>query len=184
LVITVRRQSIDQADFVSASLSSQGRREFTYGYFEARIRVPSTMGIWPAWWLEGSDSGGSWPRHGEVDIMEQIDTNDGNRFAVRGGPNQWAQTEYSHLPVRDPTAWHIYAARLSPDGIDFYLDGARQLTVVKSDLSDGEYWPFGDVPQFLRLNVAYGGDLPAGPDPTSVLPASMYVDYVRVFGWN
>ena len=42
-----------------------------YGRFEARIRLPYGKGLWPAFWLLGSniDQVG-WPQCGEIDIME------------------------------------------------------------------------------------------------------------------
>lgn len=46
--------------------NSQPKEEFRYGYFEARIKVSSGKGIWPAFWLLPSNH--NWPP--EIDIME------------------------------------------------------------------------------------------------------------------
>src|SRR5580658_4615600 len=43
-----------------------------YGRIEARIKLTAGSGLWPAFWMLGSDllSGTAWPACGEVDIME------------------------------------------------------------------------------------------------------------------
>ena len=60
-------------DYTSARLITKNKFTATYGRFEARIKLPYGQGIWPAFWLLGSniDSVG-WPQCGEVDIMENI----------------------------------------------------------------------------------------------------------------
>jgi len=161
-----------QPDYTSGSLTSQGRREFQYGYFEARIRTDSTMGIWPAWWLEGST--GDWPEHGEIDILERVDNDRGTSFSVHGGLPLWTRAAYAPEQL---TGWHTYAARVSPGQVDFYLDGELRHSVSKGGLN----WPFDKGRLFMRLNLAFGGTWPDGPDSTTALPASMEIDYVRVY---
>ena len=37
---------------------------------------------------------------------------------------------------------------------------------------------------FLRLNLAVGGSFPGSPDAATGLPASMVVDWVKVYQWR
>ena len=71
LAITARRESFGGQPFTSARMTTQGLFNQAYGRFEARIKMPWGPGIWPAFWLLGSniDQVG-WPQCGEIDIME------------------------------------------------------------------------------------------------------------------
>ena len=71
LLITARRESYMGRQYTSGRITTAGKREFTYGRYEARIRAPIGQGIWPAFWLLGANiTTVSWPRSGEIDIFE------------------------------------------------------------------------------------------------------------------
>lgn len=110
-------------------------------------------------------------------MMEQINSDKGTNTTVHGGTG-WSDYKYTASPPRDG-AWHVYAAKISTGRVDFYLDGVVIQTVLASQ-HPGQ-WPFDTVRQFLRLNVAMGGDWPGSPNGSAVLPAAMTVDYVRVW---
>ncbi|HYJ91029.1 MAG TPA: glycoside hydrolase family 16 protein, partial [Pyrinomonadaceae bacterium] len=62
-----------QCKYTSARLTTKGKFDIKYGRFEARIKIPRGQGVWPAFWLLGSDiSTVGWPQCGEIDIMENI----------------------------------------------------------------------------------------------------------------
>ena len=59
--------------YTSARLKTLGRFEPTYGRMEARIKIPSGQGMWPAFWMLGANAASvGWPQCGEIDIMENI----------------------------------------------------------------------------------------------------------------
>src|SRR5438552_1554566 len=59
--------------YTSARLKTQGKFTTTYGKIEARMRIPYGQGLWPAFWMLGSDIDPvGWPGCGEIDIMENI----------------------------------------------------------------------------------------------------------------
>ncbi len=71
LLITAREESFEGAQYTSARLLTKDLFEQKYGRFEARIRLPSGQGIWPAFWMLGADiDQNPWPAAGEIDIME------------------------------------------------------------------------------------------------------------------
>ena len=73
LVISVRAERQHGRKYTSARLKTLGRFAQAYGHFEARIRIPQGQGIWPAFWLLGSDMDAvGWPQCGEIDVMENI----------------------------------------------------------------------------------------------------------------
>ena len=74
LIRPVKTAHDGQASYTSGRISTQGKREFTYGLFEARLKVPKGKGFLPAFWLMTADEDayGQWPVCGEIDIMEVL----------------------------------------------------------------------------------------------------------------
>ena len=71
LHITARRESYMGAGYTSARINTQGKFTQRYGRFEARIQLPWGQGMWPAFWMLGSNIDDvGWPHCGEIDIME------------------------------------------------------------------------------------------------------------------
>ncbi len=59
--------------YSSTRLISRDKKFFQYGRIEARIKLPQTQGIWPAFWGLGNSFGQvGWPQCGEIDIMEHV----------------------------------------------------------------------------------------------------------------
>jgi beta-glucanase (GH16 family) len=183
LVIEARQEKYEDSYYTSARLKTQGLQSFQYGRIEARIKVPSGDGLWPAFWMLGSSfDGTNWPDCGEIDIMEYvgrepdliIGTLHGPGYSGAVGMSQWNRQEYA---IADD--FHTYAIEWKADQIDWYYDGEKYHTVTPDDLS-GREWVF-DQPFFIILNLAVGGTLggPIGLD--TVFPAQYYVDYVRVY---
>ena len=70
LVITAKKTA---DNYTSTRMTTKGKREFKYGYFESRAKLPIGKGIWPAFWmLPADDKYGGWPRSGEIDIMGRL----------------------------------------------------------------------------------------------------------------
>ena len=160
----------------SARLITRGSFAFTYGLVEARIRVPAGGGLWPAFWMLGTDIDEvGWPACGEIDVMEVVSptvvhgTVHGPGFAGVGlgvGASHFAGVALSD-------DFHVYGVRWEPSRITWLLDGSPYFSVSPSDLPA---WPF-DHPFYLLLNLAVGGRWAQGAPS---LPAAMVVDWVRV----
>jgi beta-glucanase (GH16 family) len=174
LRITVRKESFGGAAYTSALLWTQNKFTFTTGCLEARIKTPVGSGLWPAFWTLGV---GTWPTHGEVDVMEEVNSDQLTTSNLHGGPTHWSNYK-GYAATR--SAWHIYKACLSTTQVTWYLDGALKHTYLKTQMPAGQTWPFGTTPQYILLNVAMGGSFPGTPNGTATLPATMLVDYVRV----
>jgi beta-glucanase (GH16 family) len=172
--------------FTSARLLTQGRFEFTYGRVEARLKIPFGQGIWPAFWMLGSDiSSVGWPECGEIDIMENIGREPGVVHGTLHGPGFYGADGLSSsytLPNGAAFAddFHVYAVEWETNEIRFYVDGTLYNTVRKSQFPNSYRWVF-DHPFFILLNVAVGGNWPGYPDASTTFPQSMLVDYVRVY---
>jgi beta-glucanase (GH16 family) len=185
LRILALKESYEGFNYTAALLSTKNSINWRYGRMEARIKLPGTNGFVPAFWMMPvDDQYGWWPLSGEIDIMEHP-TNSvdkigcGVHFGVYGsttGP------EPRNALIRVPdaeTAFHVYAIEWTPDKIDFYIDNNKHLT-FNNDHGGFLTWPFNQ-PFYIILDVAVGGSWVGNPDASTVFPAVMEVDYVRVY---
>ncbi|MBQ9678967.1 MAG: family 16 glycosylhydrolase [Prevotella sp.] len=171
------------------SIRMNTNQGWTYGYFEARIKLPKGKGTWPAFWMlpyNNDWAANPWPGCGEIDIMEEVGV-DPNVIVCTlhaDGHNHSNNTQGAwSRSLRVPTAeseYHIYALEWTADRIRTYVDG--QLVLDKENPGTGKSdWPY-DVPFNLKLNLAWGGNWGgmSGTDE-SALPCTLKIDYVRVY---
>ncbi|WP_299887207.1 glycoside hydrolase family 16 protein [uncultured Lacinutrix sp.] len=183
LLITANREDFNGSLYTSARITTQGLFEQAYGRFEARIKVPSGKGIWPAFWLLGNDCETNiWPQCGEIDIMEFLGDNPTTIFGSVHGPGysagQAVTKSYTLENDRYDTGFHVFGIEWSPESINYYVDDALYQTITPADVP-GE-WVF-DSKFYIILNVAVGGNFPGAPNDETTFPQSMLVDYVRVY---
>jgi beta-glucanase (GH16 family) len=183
LVIEAHREKFGKNDYTSARIKTAGLFDRTYGRFEARIKIPKGQGIWPAFWMLGADIAKvSWPRSGEIDIMENIGKEPSLVHGTLHGPGYNGANGLGK-PVALASGnyaddFHLYAVEWERGEIRWYRDSILYHT-ARPELVKGD-WVF-DHPFFILLNLAVGGDWPGNPDATTTLPQQMLVDYVRVY---
>ena len=178
LVITARKQSVGGMPYTSARLKTQGLKQFTFGRMEARIKTPLGQGLWPAFWMLGANIGSvGWPYCGEIDIMEQVNADSRCYGTAHWDSNGHAQ--YGQNVATSPNAYHVYSVEWTPDYIRWFVDGAKynEMTITNGTGGTEEF----QRPFFLLLNLAVAGDWPGQTVDESKLPATMNVDYVRVY---
>lgn len=192
LVITAQRETYTGAegttrDYTSARLKTQNLFSQAYGRFEARIKIPAGQGMWPAFWMLGSDiTTIGWPKCGEVDIMENIGKQPSVIYGSLHGPSSISRTSTEFgtfkLPAGENFAddFHVYAIEWEPGTVRFYVDSNLYGTFEKASWPANGTWAF-DHPFFIILNVAVGGDWPGPPDSSTSFPQEMLVDYVRIY---
>ena len=190
LVIVARKNHLGHA-YTSARLRTKNKQDFLYGRIEARIKVPSTKGIWPAFWMLPSDwEYGGWPISGEIDIMESINTAMTIYGAIHfGNPYDSIGDSYAD-GTNFSDDFHIYRLDWEQDVMRWYVDdvntpGTSYLTQwytgwYSSGAPGNNYAPF-DKRFHILLNVAVGGNWPGYPDGSSVFPQQMVVDWIRVY---
>ena len=182
LIIRAERNG---STYTSARLKTQGLFAARFGTIEARIRLPFGQGIWPAFWMLGSNiTSAGWPACGEIDIMEHIGREPSINHGSAHGPGYSGGNSLTGLyalpgGARFADDFHVFAIQWVPGSIEFLVDGSVYKTVTTASLPAGAPWPF-DNPFFLILNVAVGGRWPGSPDATTQCPQDMMVDYVRV----
>ena len=191
LVITAMKENYTGADgtqreYTSARLETAGHFQQEYGRYEARIKIPKGQGIWPAFWMLGSDIGTvGWPACGEIDIVENVGFEPSKVHGSMHGPQYsgdnpltGAYTLPHHVAFSD--AFHVFAVEWEPQVVRFYVDNIRYETQTIDSIPSHKHWAF-DHPFFVLLNVAVGGQWPGNPDASTSFPTSMLVDYVRVY---
>jgi beta-glucanase (GH16 family) len=172
--------------YTSARLKTQGLYSVTYGKIEMRARIPFGQGLWPAFWMLGSDIDSvGWPHCGEIDIMENIGKEPSTVHGTVHGPGYSGGNGIGApflLPdgQRFADGFHTFAVVWGPESVDFLVDNTPYKTVATADLPPGAQWVFTH-PFFLILNVAVGGNWPGYPDATTQFPQQMVVDYIRVY---
>ena len=191
LHILVQEEQMGGKNYTSARLRTKNAADFTYGRFEARIRLPEGTGAWPAFWmLPTNDVYGTWAASGEIDIVEAQDRGAPDQIiqALHYG-GQWPNNTstvnyYSQGKGRSKTifsdAYHVFAIEWDPTEIRWYVDGAQTYAFSNWYSEGGPYPAPFDQNFHMLLNIAVGGAAPA-PDANTVFPMVMSVDYVRVY---
>ena len=175
--------------YTSARPVTRGKLNMLYGRMTARIKFPSGQGIWPAFWMLGSNYPQiGWPKCGEIDLMEIVNT--GTEYHVTlhgpqgdsdyyGGVEKSGQVVGTSGPIPDLTGdFHNYWVNWQPNSITIGVDDAPLGTFTPSSLPPGAQWVF-DRPMYALLNIAVGGHWPGPPDASTRFPATMLVDWFR-----
>jgi beta-glucanase (GH16 family) len=180
LVIEARKESREGRQYTSARIKTEGKKTFTYGRFEGRMKLPYGQGMWPAFWMLG---GNSWPNNGEIDIMENLGREPSISHGTIHGPGYSGADGPTALYTLPNGAvfsddFHVFAIEWEANAIRWYVDGNLFSTKTPSDIG-GNNWVF-DHGFFFILNLAVGGEWPGNPDETTVFPQHFVIDYVHV----
>lgn len=183
LKITAVQESFEGASFTSARITTKGNFEQKHGRFEARIKLPWGQGLWPAFWLLGSNIDEvSWPNCGEIDIMEYRGQNPTIMLGSVHGPGysggESVGKEYDLVNDRFDTDFHVFGIEWGTNYINYYIDDVLFNQITPNDVNGD--WVFNQ-PFFIIMNLAVGGNFVGPPNENTVFPQTMMVDYLRVY---
>jgi len=208
LHIKAIKESIHNCGYTSARMKTRKRDGSAlfnqcYGKFEFRAKLPTGKGVWPAlWMLPQSDKYGTWPSSGEIDVLEARGQEPNKILGTLHFGSRWPANAHKEnnllLPNNGTIAdFHTYAIEWEPGEIRWLLDGkqfaaqsfwwssskvAANKGLQPTKEEDLNAWPAPfDQPFYLVMNVAVGGKFLGNPDNTTLFPAEMLVDYVRVY---
>ncbi len=187
------RRNRQFADYTSASLNTRGAKEFQYGRFEIRAKIPTAKGAWPAIWTLGKEM--EWPSNGEIDMMEYYQIDNQPHILANtawGSQNRWkavwnsAKIPLSDFLEKDPEwaeKYHVWRMDWDEEAIRLYVDGQVVNETLLKNTQNGSLGNYANPfrqPHYLLLNLAIGGDN-GGKIDESAFPINYLVDYVRVY---
>ena len=177
--------------YTSGRISTQNKRDFTYGVFEARLKVPEGKGFLPAFWLMATDENiyGQWPRCGEIDIMEVHGSDTRTTYGTihYGNPHRQSQATRTLRNGTFADSFHTFAVKWEPGEISWYVDGflihsENEWYSITEGQGEITYPAPFDQPFYIILNLAVGGSWVGYPDRTTDFKNARYeVDYVKVW---
>ena len=171
--------------YTSAKLTTRGKMSAAPGRVEARIKLPAGQGLWPAFWMLGNGFPSvSWPACGELDIMENKGSAPSAVSSAIHGPGYSGNTPFALTNTLGSGSFadgfHTFGVEWNADAVYFSVDSVIHYGVGRADLQR-----FGnsilDRPYFVILNLAVGGNFDGDPRSDAIFPATMLVDWVRVY---
>ena len=193
----------------SGKVRTIGKHAWRYGRIEVRAKVPAGQGTWPAvWMMPDQPAYGSWPRSGEIDILEAVNigakckTCEGGRgenrtisalhFGDFAPQNLYVDGRAALPDLALPSDdFHIYAVEWGEGLIRFMVDDRVHLTVTADQWKTASPRARGrsaapfDQPFYLMANLAVGGRLSEENNAKGVaassFPAQFAIDWIRVY---
>lgn len=171
-------------EMISGAIESSDKMYFTYGRVEGRLRTTPHVGNFPAFWLMPQDNSAGWPNAGEIDIWEQIDTENKTYHTVHTHcthdlhlalPNSGS----THTNAAD---YHVITLDWTPTLLTWYVDGTKAFSYAKTKLSfllEKGQWPY-DKPFYLILNQSVGNGSWAKNCDVNFEYETLF-DYVRLY---
>ena len=181
LVLEARKEAYGGMQYTSGRITTQNKASWQYGRMEARMKIPTGKGTWPAFWMLGNSIATvGWPAGGEIDIMEHV-----NSEAYVHGTIHWSNQDNAYSNYGgysgnlDFSQYHLYAVEWDASTIRWYVNGAKyhEVNIAGGINGTSEF----HAPFFLLFNLAVGGNWPGAPDASTPFPNRMHVDYVRVY---
>ena len=167
--------------YFSGKINSKDKVEFQYGEIEMRAKLAEGEGLWPAFWMLGSDiAEEGWPASGEIDIMEYVGREPNTLYTSLHYPAHHGATASTKKTFLEDIeeGYHTYKARWTEDEISFFYDGDKIFTFLPEAYDDNHY-PY-KKPFYILVNMAIGGNF-GGPEvDDSIFPAKYYIDYIKV----
>ncbi|MCC5843061.1 MAG: glycoside hydrolase family 16 protein [Verrucomicrobia bacterium] len=174
-------------EFTSGLIQSYDKFAQRYGYFEARMKLPTARGLWPAFWLmpdRGAESGlNIWRRRDtgvgamEIDIMEHLTEWGPGRMNAAAhwdgygaSHKHWGTTHVFYGPT--PDGWHTFGLLWEPGKLTWFIDGKKVVEWENERISN--------VAGYIKLNTQMGGWATSDVDVDS-LPDFFNVDWIRVW---
>ena len=157
------------------------RQAFRYGKISFELKIPKTLGTWPALWMLGEEirTKHNWPACGEIDLMEAVGRMQNKVHISLHSKN------FNHVLGNHPThvlslaekEFHEFIFTWNHQGIKAEIDGqSYDLFTKTSDNHDD--WPF-DQPHFFIINLAIGGFFGGEVDPL-FKEDEMIVKYLKI----
>ena len=172
-------RSTDDVDMLTGGINSSQKFAFRYGRVECRALVNPFVGNFPAIWMMPKTAL-AWPKGGEIDIFEQINTEQKAYSTVHSA---WTKSHpdetHSGNVNLSMDRYHVYALEWEKDVLTFFADG-KQVYQYKKQNDSQEQWPFDTSDFYLILNQSVG-DGAWAKMPDVMHTYEMRIDWIRVY---
>jgi len=197
-------EMVSQQNFLSGVIASHGKFAQKYGYFEARIKIPSHVGSFPAFWLFHERRAWEGTQRTEIDVMENLGHAPHyiyNSFHFFKNVNEYYGGDanfikpYPSGQVFTGTDFskdfHVYAVEWTPNKIVWLIDGVKVSELEHPEVNYEEL--------YVKINMAMGGNwtnfpanagglgrsaserFPNWDDLNNFNNPSLEIDYVRAY---
>lgn len=175
--------------YTSARLNTANKKTWRYGKIEARIKLPEGNGLWPAFWMLGSnidENGGDtpWPETGEIDIIELYGSKSSSvveaniHYSDKNNNHKMMGAVKYELKTGDfSNSYNNFSIEWNKESINWFVNNEQYASV---SIIGPEFTEF-HKDFFILFNVAVGGKYAGRPDESTIFPQKMYVDWVRVY---
>lgn len=173
--------------FFSGAIETAGVFEQAHGLYEVKFKCENTSGLWYAFWLLGDNDdkhiGNGAKDAAEIDIWELVpkEPNDGpNHFKTTIHWDGYGAAHKSKSsPLYSPNddfynVWHVAQFVWGKDSYKLFLDG-----VLLYELPAKDFGGMCEGKAHIIISSEFGDW--GGPIDERLLPAKMYVDYVKVY---
>lgn len=187
LTLQGQKENYNGKQYTATQISSRNKGFWKYCRIDVRAKLPYGQGMWPAIWMMPMQpvAYGSWPRSGEIDVMENLGNNTRLLYTTLhyGSGNASNEGTYT-MPANQSLSdsFHVYTMIWDSASFSFTLDSANNYYRLNQWSPDNVTFPKPfDQPFFLMFDLAIGGSWAGLPDSTTVFPQQMLVDWVHVY---
>lgn len=184
LIIEALQKDFEGNKYTSGKIWTKDRVSWRSGRIEAKIKLASGKGTWPAFWMLPQKESFSWPLDGEIDIMEHVGFTPDKIYGTihtQAYNHTIGTQKVGEIEIKDvENDFHVYAIEWTSNGISWFVDEEKYYHLPIERTYDK--WPFSSNAYYLILNLAVGGIWGGieGVD-TDIWPQKMEIDYVKVY---
>ena len=182
LVIAGIKEKYDKANYTSGRINTNGKFSIKYGRIEVRAKVPQQKGVWPAiWLLSETIFTEGWPKCGEIDIMEHINTDDIIYGTIHTeNYNHMKDSQLGgNISIQNlASQFNVFGFEWDSVSLVWFVNDKEYYRLEKKDYFDG-IWPF-DKSYFLIINQAIGGFWPGDPDD-NFKNSKFEIDWIKIY---
>jgi beta-glucanase (GH16 family) len=172
----------ENENYTSTRITTAKKKEFQYGRIEARAKLPVGQGIWPAFWMLGSNIKQiGWPKCGEIDILEYVGREPHVAYTslhTQDSHGNTINTKKTTVPNIEE-GFHLYAIDWTKDKIVFLIDN-KEVYTFQPEPKNENTWPFNQ-PFYIIVNAAVGGNFGGHEIDQSIFPQKFEIDYIKVY---
>lgn len=178
----------DTARFLTAGITSEGKKTFTYGKIEVRARIHGAIGTWPAVWMMPENRQarmiGNY-NYAEIDLLEYVDRNNfvyqtaHNAYTLADKKNWYNPPQQNLSPIK-VGKYNTYCVEILPDMLIFSVNGLETFRYPRVESIKDQYH-YGAESYIIMNMQTYPPKFWGSGVKPETFPAYMDIDWIRVY---